>query len=167
MVTSRRRQAARKNIRKAQAAWKSMSRRQHSSSQPEGRQRRKPGTTGQGKFYRIGVRPKEDFVTFRNQDIGEPGHIERLAGKRSSGSWDTVTWLISKDDAHVEAGRLVPDTEEARKVLEELGSAPTHVKGDIFEAKPRRNVPERDKPTPAQKRARRENIQKAQAARRR
>lgn len=167
MATAKQRQAARKNIRKAQTAWKSMSRRQHSMSQPEGRQRRKPGTTGRGKFFRIGVRPKEDFVTFRNQDVGEPGHIERLAGKRSSGSWDTVTWLISKEDAHVEAGRLVPDTEEARKVLEELGSAPTHVKGDIFEARPRPNVPERKKPTAAQRRARRENIQKAQAARRR
>ena len=29
--------------------------------------RKKPGTGGSGKFYRIVVRPKEDFVTFRNQ----------------------------------------------------------------------------------------------------
>jgi hypothetical protein len=41
-----------------------------------------------------------------------------------------------------------------------------HVKGEVFEARPRQNVPEREKPTLAQKRARRANIKKAQAARR-
>ena len=50
-------------------------------------------------------------------------------------------------------------------VLAKLGSEPVHVKGDIFEARPRRNIPEREKPTPAQQRARRTNIKKAQAAR--
>src|SRR5205085_6578205 len=116
-------------------------------------------------FFRINVRPKEEFVTFRTQDVGGPGHVERVAGKRPSGSWDTQTWLISKEDAHIEGDRLIPDTADARGVLEKLGSEPVHVKGDIFEAKPRPNVPEREKPTPAQRRARRTNIKKAQAAR--
>ncbi len=165
MATEKQIEAARKNIRKAQAAWQSMSSRQHSLAQPEGRRRAKPGSTGEGDYYHIAVRPKEDFITFRNQDVGEPGHIQRLAGKRSSGSWDTVKWLISKEDAHVAAGKLVPDTEDARKVLADLGSEPVHLKGDMFEAKPRRDIPEREKPTPAQQRARRENIKKAQAAR--
>jgi hypothetical protein len=74
--------------------------------------------------------------------------------------------LISKDDGHLEGGKLIPDTAEARDVLAKLGSKPRHVKGDIFEAKPRPNVPEREKPTPAQQRARHANIKKAQAARR-
>ena len=165
MATEKQREAARKNIRKAQAAWQSMSARQHARAQPEGRKRKKPGTAGGGEFYHVAVRPKEEFVTFRTQDVGEPGHIERLAGKRSSGSWDTVKWLISKEDAHVDHGQLIPDTEEARKVLDELGSKPVHVKGDMFKAQPRPNVPEREKPTAAQRRAQRENIKKAQAAR--
>jgi hypothetical protein len=38
--------------------------------------------------------------------------------------------------------------------------------GDRFQAKPRPNVPEEEKPTPAQRRAQRQNIKKAQAARR-
>jgi hypothetical protein len=122
---------------------------------------------GHGEFYRVTVRPKGEFVTFRTQDVGDPGHIERVAGKRSSGSWDTQAWLISKGDAHVERGKLVPDTTDARKVLADIGSKPVHVKGDIFAAKPRQNVAEKDKPTAAQKRARRENIAKAQAARHR
>src|SRR5262249_47435438 len=109
MATMKQRQAARKNIRKAQAAWKSMSQRQHSRAQPEGRSRKRPGTGGQGNYYRVRVRPKQEFVTFRTQDVGEPGHVQRVAGKRSSGSWDTQTWLISKDDAHVEGGKLIPD----------------------------------------------------------
>jgi hypothetical protein len=42
----------------------------------------------------------------------------------------------------------------------------TQKQGDVFEANPRPNIPEREKPTPAQRRARRTNIKKAQAARR-
>jgi hypothetical protein len=143
-----------------------MSHRQHARAQPEGRKRQKPGTVGEGEYYRIRVRPKKDFVTFRTQKLGGEGDIRRVAGKHSSGSWDTQTWLISKEAAHVEHGKLVPDTEGVRGVLEKLGSAPRHVKGDVFEAKPRRNIPEREKPTSAQQRARRANIKKAQAARR-
>lgn len=165
MTTMKQREAARRNIRKAQAAWRSMSHRQHALAQPEGRKRKKPGTGEGGDFYHIAVRPKSEFVTFRTQDVGQPGHVERVAGKRSSGSWDTVKWLISKQDAHVENGKLIPDTADAKEVLERLGSATVHVKGDLFKAKPRRNVPESEKPTAAQRRARRENIQKAQAAR--
>lgn len=164
MATQKQREASRQNIRKAKSAWKTMSRGQHAQAQPEGRGRKKPGTGGEGEYYHVAVRPKEDFVTFRTQDVGEPGHVQRVAGKRQSGSWDTVKWLISKEDAHVEDGKLVPDTEEVREVLAKLGSEPVYVKGDVFKAKPRRNVPEREKPTPAQQRARRANIKKAQAA---
>src|SRR5207247_5002844 len=106
-------------------------------AQTEGRGRKKPGTGGTGEYFHVGVRPKENFVTFRTQDVGDPGHVQRVAGKRQSGSWDTVKWLISKEDAHVEAGKLVPDTEEVRDVLAKLGSEPVQVKGDVFEAKPR------------------------------
>jgi hypothetical protein len=151
--------------RQREAAWQAMSHRQHSLAQPEGRKRRKTGTAGDGEFYRIVVRPKEEFVTFRTQDVGGPGHIERVAGKRESGSWDTQAWLVSKHDAHVEGDRLIPDTADARDLLAELGSEPRHLKGDVFEAKDRRNVPERVKPTAAQRRARAANIKKAQAAR--
>lgn len=165
MATAKQRQAAKRNIRKARSAWKSMSHQEHARAQPEGRNRKKPRAGDGGDYYRIGVRPKEDFKTFRTQDVGEKGHIQRVAGKRSSGSWSTVTWLVSKDDAHVEKGRLVPDTAEAKDLLNRLGSTPEHIKGDIFEAKPRRNVLEREKPTSKQRRARRENIKKAQAAR--
>lgn len=165
MASEKQRQAARRNIKKAKAAWKSMSSRQHARAQPEGRARQKPGTAGGGNYYHIAVRARTEFRTFRTQDVGEPGHIQRVAGKRESGSWDTVKWLISKEDAHIERNRLVPDSEEARKLLNKLGSVPVHVKGDMFKARDRPNVPERDKPTTAQRKARATNIRKAQAAR--
>ena len=165
MATTKQRQAARKNIKKAQATWRGMSSREHARAQPEGRGRAKPGTTGRGEYYHIEVRPKKEFTTFRTQDVGERGGIQRVAGKRSSGSWDTQKWLIAKDEAHVEGERLVPDTKEAREALKTLGSKPTRVSGDRFKAAPRPNVPEKKKPTPAQKRARLANIKKAQAAR--
>jgi len=166
MATAKQREAARENIKKAQEKWQGMTSRDHSLAQPEGRKRAKPGTKGSGEFFRVVVRPKEEFTTFRNQDVGEPGHIQRLAGKRESGSWDTESWLISKQDAHMENDTLIADTDDARELLAKLGSKPVHVKGDVFEAKDRPDVPEKDKPTPAQKRARMENIAKAQEARR-
>jgi hypothetical protein len=112
----------------------------------------------------VEVRQGDDFTTFRTQDVGDPGHLQRVAGKRESGRWTTVKWLIDKDDAHVEGESLVGDTQEAKDLIKKLGSKPVHKKGDVFEAKPRRNVPERSKPTAAQKRARSQNIKKAQAA---
>lgn len=166
MATAKQRQAARKNIRKAQEAWRGKSSRERSVAQPEGRGRAKQGATGKGEYYHIEVRPRREFTTFRTQDVGERGGIQRVAGKRGSGSWDTQKWLISKDDAHIEGERLIPDTREARDVLKTLGSKPTHVSGDRFKAAPRPNVAEKKKPTPAQKRARSANIKKAQAARR-
>lgn len=165
MVNLKQTKAAKKNIKKAQEKWKSMTKRQHSLAQPQGRTRAKPGTKGEGSYFRIVVRPKEEFVTFRYHDIGEKGHIQRLAGKRQSGSWDNQAWLISKVDAHIEGDRLVPDTQDAREILSVLGSKPKHVKGDIFEAKDRPNIPEYAKPTAKQRRARMENIEKAQQAR--
>ena len=166
MATEKQREAARKNIKKAQAKWKSMSSHAHSRSQPEGRKRMQPGTTGQGNYYHVEVRPKDEFTTFRTQDVGGEGHLQRIAGKRSSGSWATSTWLISKDDAHLEDNKLVADTKDAKDLLQKLGSTPVHLSGDRFQAKDRRNVPERAKPTSAQTRARHENIKKAQATRR-
>ncbi len=166
MATEKQKKAAKKNIKKAQEARQKMSSRAHSKAQPEGGKRAKPGSTGKGEYYHVEVRPKDEFVSFRTHDVGEKGGIQRVGGRRSSGSWDDQKWLISKEHAHVENGKLVPDTEDAREVLEALGSKPVHVSGDRFKAKPRPNVPEKDKPTAAQRRAQQSNIKKAQAARR-
>lgn len=129
--------------------------------------RAKPGARGGGQFFHIEVRPRREFRSFRTQDVGRKGGIERVAGKRATGSWDTQKWLISKEHAHREGRRLVADTADARKVLKELGASPTHLNGDRFKAKDRPNVPERRKPTTAMRRAGTRNIKKAQAARRR
>lgn len=156
-----------RNIKKAQKAWKEMSSRQHALAQPSGRGRAKVGTKGTGDYYRIVVRPKDEFVTFRYHDVGQKdGDLQRLAGKRQSGSWDTQAWLINKKSAHIEGDELIADTDDVRDLFGKLGSKPKHIKGDIFEAKDRPNIPEREKPTAAQQRARMENIKKAQQARR-
>jgi hypothetical protein len=166
MATTRQKTAARRNVRKAQQTWRSMSSRSRARSQPQGRRRAKPGAGGGG-FFHIEVRPKEDFRTFRTQDVGSKGGIERVAGKRASGSWSTQKWLIAKDQAHVERGKLVGDSADARKVISLLGTTPTRIRADRFTAHDRPNVPERAKPTAAQRRARTGNIRKAQAARKR
>jgi hypothetical protein len=147
MATERQRQTTKKN------------------SQSQSSRRQKPGSGGQGNYYHIEVRDGGDFETFRTQDVGDPGHVQRVSGKRASGSWATVKWLIGKEDAHVEDGKLVGDTKDAKDLLKKLRTRPVKIRGDRFEARPRRNVPERSKPTAAQTRARRQNVKKAQSAR--
>lgn len=114
-------------------------------TQPEDSPRAEPGTKGAGDYFRIVVRPKEEFTTFRYDDVGEKGHILRLAGQRSSGSWDTQVWLISKQDAHLEGKTLIADTEAASDLLTALGSRPKQLEGDVFEAQDRPNLPENKK----------------------
>jgi hypothetical protein len=134
------------------------------STKPNSSGRKKPGSGGQGDYYHVEVREGDDFKTFRTQDVGDAGHLQRVGGKRASGSWATVKWLISKEDAHVEDGKLVGDTKDAKDLIKKLGSQPVQVTGDRFKAKDRRNVTEKSKPTTAQTRARSQNIKKAQAA---
>ena len=137
---------------------------------PKSRKRRstarraKPGARGQGGFFHIQVRPRTDFVTFRNQDVGRRGGIERVAGRRANGSWDTQKWLIGKIGG-------APRRQAARarhggraEGAVQLGSVPRHLGGDRFIAKPRRKIPASEKPTPAMRRAQLANIKKAQAA---
>jgi hypothetical protein len=142
-----------------------MSKSRKSSGKRRAKTRRaKPGARGRGGFFHIQVRPKSDFVFFRNQDVGTRGGLERVAGRRANGTWDTQKWLIGKSEAHRAGKRLEPDTAAARKVLKQLGSVPRHLGGDRFIARPRRNIPEGAKPTPAMRRAQLTNIKKAQAA---
>lgn len=157
MASLQQRKAVRKNTLKAQACWRTMIRRQHSLAQPEGRARRRPGTGGKGCYYRIEVRPTARFVSYRMHDVGRGGHTQRLAGKRTSGSWDTKSWLILKSDAHVKGRRLFIDNPLTKTALKGIRGPIQHYKDDIFHAKPRRNIPEASKPTPAQRRARQES----------
>lgn len=143
--------------------WREMTPEEHAETPPEGRERQKAGEGGGGEYYRIVLRPKDDFVTFRYQDVGKPGHIKRLAGKHYSGFWDDQAWLISKHDAHQEGDRLVADTKEARKILETYGPV-EHIEGNIFKGFPRE--PDREKLRRAQQKIRMENIKKVSEARR-
>ena len=122
--------------------------------------RKKPGSTGKGEYYHIEVLPKADFVTFQTQDVGRRGHIQRVAGQRSSGYWSTVKWLIDKDDAHIQDNKLIPDTKDAQAVIEQLGSEPVRFLGDRFKARPRPNFREAPKAVRTQTRVRRESAKK-------
>jgi hypothetical protein len=128
--------------------------------------RRKPGSTGAGEYYHIEVLPRTDFVTFRTQDVGRRGHIQRVAGQRSSGYWSTVKWMIDKNDAHVQDNKLVADTPAAKEVIEQLGSEPVRMLGDLFKARPRPNFHEDVKSASARTRARSQNVKAARTTRR-
>lgn len=101
------------------------------------KKRKKPGLGGGGKFYRIEVRPDEKFVTYRTQDVGEVGHLERLAGRRKSGKWDTAVWLVSKEDARISNGKLVITEPKVKEAIDKsIDGEPVHVEGDVFQAHP-------------------------------
>jgi len=142
MTTKKQLAASRKNRRKARTTIRSAPPRQQERSRDAGRQRQEPGAGGSGAYYHIAVRPKNGFAAFRLHDVGRTGRLQRLAGRRRSGAWDTVQWLISKEDAHVEAGKLVADSTDAQTLLATLGSKPVQVKGDLFKAKARPRIPE-------------------------
>lgn len=165
MTTTKQIKAARQNIKKAQESWKKMSKKQRSSRQPEGASRKKPGMGDDGHYYRVVLRPKSEFVKFRTHDVGREGHTKRIAGKRSSGSWATHSWLIHKNDAKIEEDQLTTNDTKIKKILGSLRGPIKKYKGNVFLAKPRKNIPEKDKPTKNQLYARKKNIKKAQKAR--
>lgn len=166
MATQKQKAAAKENIKQAQKSWQTMSHRERAMAQPQDEERAEVGAKGEGDYYRIEVRPKKEFTTFRYHDVGEEGKILRLAGKRTSGSWDDHAWLIHKDMARVENGELKAHDQEAQDILETYGPAVLIV-GDRFKGRPRPNVPEKEKPTAVQRQAYMHNIRKAQKARRR
>lgn len=97
------------------------------------RERKKPGTGGEGKYYRLVLQSKEQFVTFRYHDVGEKGgDLIRLAGKKSGGSWETQAWLINKDSAKVENGNLIARSRDVEDLLKTLGTRPRQIDNDVF-----------------------------------
>src|SRR3979409_1187552 len=103
MTTARKRQAAKRNLRKPQRAGQGTSSR--TRAQPAGRGRAKPGARGGGRFYRVEVAPARRFIAFRYHDVGKKGGVERIAGARADRTCDTARWLISKRLALGERGR--------------------------------------------------------------
>lgn len=93
-----------------------------------------PGSKEGGKYYRIVLHSPDRYTTFRIHDVGRVGHTQRLTGRRDDGHWETQSWLINKQDAHVMGRTLVPDDPHAKKVFSHL-SQPVKVQGDIFRAR--------------------------------
>ena len=127
--------------------------------------RAKPGARGHGGFFHIQVRPRTEFVFFRNQDVGRRGGIERVAGRRANGSWDTQKWLIGKIGGapRRQAARAGHrggaqgarrSSARCRAISAATASSPSRAA----------RFPASEKPTPAMRRAQLANIKKAQAA---
>jgi hypothetical protein len=165
-MTMTRSQTMRDHNPQAQRVWQSKNHNRHTIAQQESPDLAKLTAKRGGDYYRIEVRPSKEFSTFRYHDVGDPGKILRLAGKRANGgAWDDQAWLIDKNMAHVDGDELVADDPEARNLLKVIGPV-KHLKGDIFLGHPRYKVPKLDDPTPAQRKAQRQNIKRAQASRR-
>jgi hypothetical protein len=71
-------------------------------------------------YFAIIIIPKNQFCSFCMQHVGRSGGLQRIAGKLNDGSWRTHAWLISKNDAHIEGGKIVPDSKEAKNLLSRI-----------------------------------------------
>jgi len=84
-------------------------------------------------YFRIITRPRQRFAAFCGQDVAEPSIVQRLTERGPTPGDKTQTWLLSKEMAHVEKGRIVPDTKEAADLLATFGREPVHRTDDLFE----------------------------------
>jgi len=99
--------------------------------------RKKPGSTGEGRYFHVEVRPKENFVLFNTRDVGRPGHSLLVLGKQKDGKWVTHKWLIDKRDAYINTGgQLQSDDPKVQKILEYCGAYFVHKEKDIFQVLP-------------------------------
>lgn len=122
MATKKQIESAKKNIKKTQKIWKETSHRQRALAQPQGRDRAKMGKT-RGRWVLLHHRePREALTVFCYYDGGEKGYILCLSGRRESGFWITLVWLISKSYANMAGEELVPDTKDAQRLIEFLAS---------------------------------------------
>ncbi len=163
MSSITRKEIDKQNVEKTQVSWRSKLAQTHARSQPEGKERAKPGSTEKEEYYHVEIRPREEFTRFRTY-VNEKTGIQRVAGRHKTGIWDDQEWLISKEKAHIENERLIPDSEEARDFFKALGSKPVHVMADRFKVNPEHDLPETTKRNLTKKSARRKNISQAPAA---
>ena len=165
MTTQKRREAAKNNIKKNQDVGQNMSTKERPLAKASEHAGEQPEFAKAGDYYHIGVRDKSQYQTFRTQKVADKDGLLQVAGQRSNAAWDVVEWLLSKQLAHVEGGKLLADHHDAQEVLDNLGSTPEHVEGDLFFARLCPNVPEKDEPTEVQRGAHQEKIKKAKVER--
>src|SRR6266567_162924 len=71
------------NVKKTQVSWRSKLAQTHARSQPEGKERAKPGSTEKGEYYHVEIRPREEFTRFRTY-VNEKTGIQRVAGRHKT-----------------------------------------------------------------------------------
>lgn len=98
--------------------------------------RKEPGSTGEGQYFHIIVRPKEELTLFNTRDVGRPGHSLLVLGKSKEGKWLTHKWLINKNDAYINPeGKLQSDDFKVQRILDYCDGCLVHKEKDIFEVR--------------------------------
>ncbi len=92
-------------------------------------------TDGESKFFHIEILPTQNYKRFRMQSVGEKVGIESVGGQRTNGEWETIKWIISKDIAHVEDGKLIARNRDAQELFDRIGFVPQHIEGSRYGAK--------------------------------
>jgi hypothetical protein len=70
-------------------------------------------------YYRIKVRSKNQFSTFRIEHLTENDSIQ-ITGRLADGSWGTQQWLINKGDVRLENGILVADDDRIQEAIDHM-----------------------------------------------
>ncbi len=99
--------------------------------------RKEPGSTGEGEYFHLIVRPKDEFVFFHTRDVGRQGHSQLVLGKTKDGKWGTHKWLISKKDAYITTdGDLKSDDFKVQRIIDYCNGNLVHREKDIFQIQP-------------------------------
>lgn len=76
-----------------------------------------------GNYYHIIVKdvPQSKVKQYRTQDVGTPGHLQRLVAKLKDGRWITTSWHLSQQDAYVKNSRLHSQDSGIQQFINKLG----------------------------------------------
>ena len=85
-----------------------------------------------GQYFIIIIRPRDEFVKFKSDPVSGEGMLQQIHGQNSKKQWSTQSWLISKEGATVNKGKLVSTSHHVSKLLRAIGGKITKLSDDTF-----------------------------------
>jgi len=76
-----------------------------------------------GNYYHIKVKevPQGKIKQYRTQDVGTPGHLQRLVAELKDGRWVTTSWHLAQQDAYVSNRKLMSQDSSIQSFINKLG----------------------------------------------
>lgn len=86
----------------------------------------------EGEYFRIIVRPRKKFLTFKSEPISSDGMLQQIHGQLPDKRWSTYAWLVNKQGAKAQEKTLVATTTSVTHLFRALNKKIIHVKDDTY-----------------------------------